>query len=104
MSERRKFTDYEKKTVYAKANGCCALCGMPVKYNKMTIDHKIPLSHGGTNEICNLQLACLSCNRAKQDISEKDFPAKIWKLFWHNRKAIAMFHFKRFIHLGKGVA
>ena len=72
MSERRKFTDYEKKTVYAKANGHCALCGMPVKYKKMTVDHKIPLSHGGTNEICNLQLACLSCNRAKQDISEKE--------------------------------
>ena len=103
MTERRKFTDYEKKTVYAKSNGRCALCGVPVKYEKMTVDHKIPLSHGGTNEISNLQLACLSCNRAKQDISEKEFPAKIWRLFWHNRKAIAAFHARRFVRFGKGV-
>ena len=73
MSERRKFSDYEKKSVYAKCNGTCAICGNPVKYKKMTIDHIVPLSKGGTNGMDNLQLACKRCNLMKSDFSTEEF-------------------------------
>lgn len=86
MSERRKFTDYEKKTVYARYNGCCAICGKHVKYNKMTVDHKNPLSNGGTNEMNNLQLACMECNFMKNKLTTKEFHKKIRKLFLFNLK------------------
>lgn len=36
---RRTFTLYEKQVIYAKCNGKCAICGKPVKFKKMTIDH-----------------------------------------------------------------
>ncbi len=49
MANRRKFTLDEKRIVYAKYNGKCAICGQPVKFKKMTVDHKVPLSKGGTN-------------------------------------------------------
>lgn len=38
-------------------------CGAPAD----TIDHKIPLSRGGTNDLENLQPMCGECNRRKRD-------------------------------------
>ena len=85
MAERKQFTDYEKKTVYAKNNGKCAICGAPVKFIKMTVDHIKPLSQGGTNEFSNLQLACNSCNRLKNNFMEDEFYSKITKIFRYRR-------------------
>jgi 5-methylcytosine-specific restriction enzyme A len=36
--------------------------------NPLTIDHVVPLSHGGTNEQRNLQTLCLSCNLRKNEL------------------------------------
>ena len=68
MANRRTFTEYEKKTIYANGNGRCALCGKPIEFKKMTVDHKTPLSKGGTNALDNLQPACRVCNFMKQDM------------------------------------
>ena len=72
MANRRIFTDYEKKTIYANGNGRCGICGKPIKFEEMTVDHKIPLSKGGTNAFNNLQPACHACNCIKgaMDINE----------------------------------
>lgn len=85
MANNRKFSEYEKKTIYAKANGKCALCGEPVKFKKMTVDHKIPLSKGGTNDISNLQLAHLICNRTKADLVSDEFVELAKRIVRHNR-------------------
>lgn len=85
MSNRRKFSDYEKKTVYAKCNGKCAICGKPVKFQKMTVDHIKPLSQGGTNEFSNLQLACHSCNRLKNNFTEEEFYDLVERVLRHHR-------------------
>lgn len=39
----------------------CVNCGKPAN----TIDHIIPLSRGGTNDLENLQPMCWDCNKAK---------------------------------------
>ena len=85
MAQRRQFTDYEKKTIYAKNNGKCAICGKPVMYKKMTIDHIVPISQGGTNDFGNLQLACHSCNRLKNNFMEEDFYGLMAKILRHHR-------------------
>ena len=41
----------------------CVNCGRPAD----TIDHIVPLCHGGTNEPDNLQPMCRDCNSAKSD-------------------------------------
>lgn len=53
---------------------------------KMTIDHKQPLSRGGTNNYNNLQLACLSCNRLKSNLTMQELADKIADITKYNRK------------------
>jgi len=43
----------------------CYLCGNPIEFGKDTLEHKIPLSRGGTNNYDNLEIACLWCNQSK---------------------------------------
>ena len=83
MAQNKIFSDYEKKTIYAKANGKCAICGKPIKFKEMTVDHKIPLSKGGTNDLSNLQLAHLMCNRAKSDLMNDEFMKLVNRIAFH---------------------
>lgn len=47
-------------------NYCCAYCKAPnSKDNPLQIDHKIPLSKGGTHSLRNLIPACRACNLSK---------------------------------------
>lgn len=99
MSKRRKFTDYEEKTIYAKYNGCCAICGKPVKFDKLTIDHKTPLSKGGTDEIDNLQLSCWMCNQFKGNMDMQEFSQKVREIAVRD----LMFHMKHMFVKGGAV-
>lgn len=49
-----------RETFYGKP---CVSCGKPAD----TIDHIIPVSKGGTNDIENLQPMCWPCNRSKRN-------------------------------------
>ncbi len=42
--------------------GICRLCGT---VESLTVDHIKPVSHGGTDEVSNLQCLCWKCNKAK---------------------------------------
>lgn len=46
-------------------NNSCAYCGVGVTKSTRTIDHIIPLKHGGSNDISNLCISCKDCNRKK---------------------------------------
>jgi 5-methylcytosine-specific restriction endonuclease McrA len=44
----------------------CAACGKSLR-DGYEVDHRIPLSRGGSNYVGNLQLLCKHCNRTKMD-------------------------------------
>ncbi|MGE4283733.1 MAG: HNH endonuclease [Clostridia bacterium] len=48
----------------------CVVCAAE---KDLTIDHIIPLSRGGTNEITNLQVLCRKCNSKKHDKTMEEF-------------------------------
>ena len=43
----------------------CLECGASNKEISLEVDHIIPVSQGGTDELHNLQTLCITCNRAK---------------------------------------
>lgn len=52
----------------------CGICDQPVdpdlkwpEHRSATVDHVLPVAHGGTDDLDNLQLAHLACNATKQD-------------------------------------
>lgn len=55
----------EWEELKAKHGHRCAICGKIEPEIKLTEDHIIPLSRGGTNKIENIQPLCLSCNSSK---------------------------------------
>lgn len=44
----------------------CVFCGRCAKQKvQLEVDHIVPFSQGGSNNICNLQTLCFDCNRGK---------------------------------------
>lgn len=59
------FTESDWETMRAECNYTCLACKRPEPEIKLTIDHVIPLSRGGTHDKSNIQPLCGSCNSAK---------------------------------------
>lgn len=72
MSKRRAQTRQAGGTptvtiaeLHEKQRGRCWWCNKKVEAANTHLDHRIPLSRGGTNDDSNLVLACAPCNLSK---------------------------------------
>lgn len=70
---RKQYSDDVRKLVYHQAKGGCAICGKPLSYDEMTLDHIIPLAEGGMDDVSNLQCTHLQCNQMKGHMMSRDF-------------------------------
>jgi len=59
LSQKRRFE------IFKRDKFTCQYCGGKPPEKKITIDHKIAKSKGGSDEDSNLVTACLECNLAK---------------------------------------
>lgn len=59
-----KYTAADIKALAVKQHHRCANCDKSIK-DGYEVDHIMPLTKGGTNDIRNIQLLCQSCNRRK---------------------------------------
>ncbi|QDV68014.1 HNH endonuclease [Rosistilla carotiformis] len=69
---RRHIPTWVQKAVFFRDRGQCVLCkadisGLVCIVNSKNFDHIVPLSHGGLNDVSNIQLLCASCNNDKRD-------------------------------------
>ena len=85
-SRRRLFTTQERNLIYNRTEGHCGICGRFIPLEEYTIDHIIPLSKGGTNDLDNLQACCSFCNKAKDDSLGDEFFDRITRIFLYQAK------------------
>ena len=76
-SHRRNADGYVSGTiryeVLKRAKSRCELCGVSHEVKALEIDHIIPRSKGGSDDISNFQALCYSCNASKGDRDDTDF-------------------------------
>jgi ATP adenylyltransferase len=61
--------------VIMRAMGRCEACGVSAEVRALEVDHIIPRSKGGSNDLANLQALCSLCNVQKLDRDQTDFHA-----------------------------
>ena len=81
--KHKRFSNRKRRSIYEKTQGHCYLCGELVKFNSFEVDHKIPLSKGGTDDISNLYCSCHKCNKIKRNIYYEDFMERISQIFMY---------------------
>lgn len=69
----------KRLAIYNRYNGHCAYCGQHMKQKNMTVDHYVPQSKGGGNNIENLMPCCSRCNAMKSSDNLQTFR---FRLFW----------------------
>lgn len=84
--KRKSFTSSERVAIYDRNHGRCAICGRYVPFADFTVDHIIPISKGGTNNMDNLQCACKTCNMIKQDILPEDLMEKLSEIILYQTR------------------
>ena len=70
---RRAIKGTDRYEVLKRAKGRCELCGSPEKFRAIEVDHIIPKSLKGKDEISNYQALCFKCNALKGNKDDTDF-------------------------------
>ena len=66
------FTAKEWKSLCEKYDNRCLCCG---EKERLTVDHVVPISKGGTSNIENIQPLCMYCNSSKGNYHPTDYRA-----------------------------
>lgn len=61
-----------KYRVLKAARFRCQLCGIPADQKALEVDHILPRSKGGSDELHNFQALCYSCNAMKNNQDDED--------------------------------
>ena len=69
--------DANKRTLYGKQEGVCNGCRILFPYRNLTVDHVVPQSRGGGDQLGNLQLLCGACNSVKGTGTHADLLARL---------------------------
>ena len=67
--KRKTFSKAFREKIFERDNYECQICyeNLIDKKEQRVIDHKIPLSKGGSNSVANLWLLCKNCDRRRNN-------------------------------------
>ena len=71
---------FNRRNLYVRDNGECAYCLTKIHYRFATMDHVVPKSKGGKTTWNNIVVACVTCNRLKENKRPEDVGLKLHKL------------------------
>ena len=67
MAKRKNLSKKVRFEVFKRDSFKCQYCGRSAPDVVLEVDHIIPVSKGGDNDISNLITSCFDCNRGKRD-------------------------------------
>lgn len=66
-----RWSDQQLQEIFEKSDGRCNVCSAGHRmggYGRYwEVDHRYPVSRGGSDDIENLSVCCVGCNREKSD-------------------------------------
>ena len=66
-----RLSAHDVNALWIKQGGKCEYCEKPLL--TFHLDHKLPLSRGGRNDVCNIALSCPRCNCSKKAQTDEEF-------------------------------
>ena len=73
----RNISASARATVYERDSYTCQFCGLTPEPDQLSIDHLVPVSRGGLDEITNYVTCCRSCNSRKSNTPLEEFAQRI---------------------------
>ena len=67
MAKRKAISKSTRFEVFKRDGFKCQYCGRSAPEVILEIDHIVPVSQGGGNDLLNLITSCMDCNRGKSD-------------------------------------
>lgn len=89
-------------TVLSRAKFLCELCGISGDEKALEVDHIVPKSLGGKDDLANYQALCYSCNAAKRNTDDTDF--RLFKSLYSTRVDGCLFCDVQSVETGRIVA
>lgn len=92
-----KVKHVDKHYLYYRDGQVCYFCGKQMVYGKVSLDHYLPRSAGGTDDVFNLVISCKACNGQKKNQIPSDVEKKHLERFIQgvrDRKILAASHLR----------
>lgn len=89
QGQGQKWVRNERRVaLYLRDGLACCYCGASLEDGtRLTLDHLLPHSHGGSNKNANLVTACLTCNSSRGNRDWREFAAKVADYLNHGVQA-----------------
>lgn len=79
MLEQERNPSFMRNLILQTQKQVCYYCRTPIlKKSDCTLDHKIPVSRGGSLAPENICVACNKCNNEKDILTDKEYMRRIW--------------------------
>lgn len=78
--ERNLPVVFSRRNLWKRDKYCCQYCGKRPPPDEITIDHVLPKSRGGTSSFTNCVLACVDCNKRKDNRTPEEAHMRLFRM------------------------
>lgn len=79
--KRKRYATDVRRMIYLRNGGRCAICGKRLDLDNCNLDHRIPLSKGGRDNVENLDCVHIQCNYIKANLLPDELENEIKDIF-----------------------
>lgn len=79
--KRKRYATDVRRMIYLRNGGRCAICGKRMDLDNCNLDHRIPLSKGGRDNVENLDCVHVQCNYIKANLLPDELENEIKDIF-----------------------